>query len=69
MSTIIKQHDVKIISAESNQKRSCNCRNKECYLLKGHCFKECLLYESKISTENNFKLYYGKSEGEFKYRF
>ena len=30
MSSIIKQHNVKILSAESNEKRSCNCRNKEC---------------------------------------
>ena len=35
MSSIIKQHNVNILSAESNENRSCNCRNKECCPLKG----------------------------------
>ena len=28
-----------------------------------------MLYEAKVSTENNFKLYYGTCEGESKSRF
>ena len=28
-----------------------------------------MVYEAKVSTENNFKLYYGTCEGEFKSRF
>ena len=28
-----------------------------------------MVYEAKVSTENNFKLYYGTFEGEFKSRF
>ena len=28
-----------------------------------------MVYETKVSTENNFKLYYGTCEGEFKSRF
>ena len=39
MSSIIKQHNVKILSAESNEKRSCNCRNKECCPLEGYCLR------------------------------
>ena len=30
---------------------------------------ECIVYEVKVSRENNFKLYYGTCEGEFKSRF
>ena len=68
-SSIMKQHKVKILSAESNKKRSCNCRNKECFPLKGYCLRECIVYEAKVSTENKFKLYYGTCELEFKSRF
>ena len=28
-----------------------------------------MIYEAKVSTENNFKLYYGTCEGEFKSHF
>ena len=49
--------------------RSCNCRNKECCPLEGYCLRECMVYEAKVSTDNNFKLYYGTCEGEFKFRF
>ena len=28
-----------------------------------------MIYEAKVSTENNFKLYYGTCEGEFKSPF
>ena len=69
MSSITKQHNVKILSAESNKKRSCNFRNKEFGPLEGYCLKEFMIYEAKISTENNFNLYYGSCEGRFKSRF
>ena len=68
MSSIIKQHNVNILSAESNEKRSCNCRNKECCPLEGCCLKECMVHEAKVSTDNNFTLHYGTCE-EFKSRF
>ena len=35
----------------------------------GQCLRECMVYEAKVSTENNFKRYYGTCEGEFKSRF
>ena len=28
-----------------------------------------MVYEAKVSTEDNFKLYYGTCQGEFKCRF
>ena len=36
MPSIITQHNVKTLSAESNKNRSCNCRNKECCPLEGY---------------------------------
>ena len=46
MSSIIKQHNVNILSAESNEKSSCNCRNKECCPLQGHSLRKCMGYEA-----------------------
>ena len=39
MSSIIKQHNVKILSTVSNEKRSCNFKNEECCPLKWYCLK------------------------------
>ena len=69
MSGTIKQHSVKILSAEFNEKGSCNCRNIDCCPLEGYCLMEFMVYEAKVSTENNFQLYYGTCEGEFESRF
>ena len=66
MSSIIKQHNEKILS---NEKRSCNWRNKECCPLEGYFLRECMVYEAKVSTDNKFKLNYGTCEGEFKSLF
>ena len=57
-SSFIKQHNVRILSTESTEKRSCDCKNKECCSLEGYCLMKCMVCETKISTENNFKLYY-----------
>ena len=64
MSSVIKQHNVKILSEKSCEKSSCNCRNKECCPLEGYCLEKCMVYEAKVSTKNKFKLYYGACEGE-----
>ena len=41
----------------------------ECCLLEGYCLSERMVYEAKVSTKDNFKLYYGTCKGEFKSRF
>ena len=66
MTGFIQHHNIKILFAESNENRSCNCRNKECCPLEGYCVMECMVYEAKVSTENNFKLYYVTCKGKFK---
>ena len=57
MSSIIKQRKGKILSAESNENRSYNCRNKECCPLEVYFLKECTVYEDKNPTEDSFKLF------------
>ena len=41
----------------------------ECCPLEGCCLRECMVYEAKVSTKDNFKLYYGRCERQFKSRF
>ena len=33
---------------------------KKCCILEGYCLRECMVYEAKVLTEDNFKLYHGK---------
>lgn len=66
MSSAIKQDNIKMPSAESNECSS-NCRNKERCLFEGWCLKECMINEAKVTSKiilNN-----GTCEGEFKYHF
>ena len=69
MYSIIPQHNVKILSAETNEKRSCNCKNKECCPFERYCLKKYMVCGAKITTENNFKLYYGTYEWKYESRF
>ena len=48
MSSIIKQHNVKILSTVSNENRSCNFRNKECCPLKWYCLKEASYLKLRV---------------------
>ena len=69
MSNFIKQHNVNILSAESDEKGSCNCRNKECCPFKGYYLRECMVYKANVSTEDNFRALLCYMQGEFKSRF
>ena len=42
---------------------------KEYCPLERYCLRECMVYKAKVSTENNFRLYCGTCDGEFKSRF
>ena len=70
MSSIIKQHNTKILSNSNNiQNRLCNCRNRNDCPLNGNCFKKCFAYKVEVTTDQSFKIYFGASEGEFKSRY
>ena len=69
MSSFIKQHNRNILSSPQNsEKRSCNCRNKNNWPLAGNCFKTCIIYRDDVIKLNETHLYYGASDGVFKYR-
>ena len=70
MSSFIKQHNRNILSSPPNsEKRSCSCRNKDNCPVAGNCLKTCIVYRADIIKVNETHVYYGASDGEFKYRY
>ena len=59
MSSIIKQHNTKILSNSNNiQNRLCNCRNRNDCPLNGNCLKKCFVYKAEVTTDQSFKIYF-----------
>ena len=70
MSSFIKEHNSNILSSPTNtEERSCNCRNKENCPLDGSCLKTCIVYRADVIKHNGTHIYYGASDGEFKFRY
>ena len=70
ISSIIKQHNNKIVNKEENiEKRKCNCKIKDHCPLRGECLSSCIIYKAEVVTEGDKFTYYGTSEGEFKTRY
>ena len=69
MSSFIKQHSRNILfSPPNSEERSCNFRNKNNCPLAGSCLKMCIVYRADVIKQNETKVYYGESDGEFRYR-
>ena len=67
---IIKQHNAKLLNEVDNQQaRLCNCHNKETCPLDGKCLSTCIIYKAEVKTPTDTSVYYGASEGEFKFRY
>ena len=56
-------------SSPNCEERSCCCRNKDNCPLAGSCLKTCLVYRADVIKQNETHVYYGSSDGEFKYRY
>ena len=69
ISNITKQHNATALSTSTTPKRLCNCRNKDTCPLDGSCLKQCFIYKAEIHVENDYTIYYGAVEGEFKFRY
>ena len=68
MSSFIKEHNRNILSSSPNsEERSCNCRNKDNGPVVSSCLKTCIVYRADVIKENETHVYYGASDGEFKY--
>ena len=70
MKNLIKQHNSRVLSEPtSHQEKSCNCRNKNSCPLDGNCQVKNIVYKATVTTEQNYRIYYGTAEGEFKTRY
>ena len=68
--TIIKTHNSSIINKENNKTPdTCNCRKKEECPLPGKCTIQNVIYEAKVTTENDEKRYIGLTATPFKTRY
>ena len=72
MTSIIRQQNAKVLNATktpNNEARLCDCRNKQSCPLDGKCLSSSIVYRAEVTSDNNTKIYYGASEGEFKTRY
>ena len=71
MTGIITQHNAKVLNATKtlNEARLCNCRNKQSCPLDGKCLSLSIVDRAEVTSDNNTKIHYGASEGEFKTRY
>ena len=69
MSSVIKQHNYRVLSTTENVDRLCNCRNKENCPLEGKCLQSCITYKAYVITNKDSHIYYGTSDGEFKSQY
>ena len=69
MSSVIKQHNCKVLSTTENVDWLCNCRNKENCPLDGKYLQTCIAYKADVITNKDSHIYYGAIDGEFKSRF
>ena len=69
MSSVIKQHNYRVLSTTENVDWLCNCRNKENCPLEVKCLQSCIVYKVDVITNKGSHIYYGASDGAFKYRY
>lgn len=72
MKNIISGHNNKILNDEENiqeNKKLCNCRNKDVCPLNGNCLIESIIYKATVSTHEEEFDYIGSTEGTFKNRY
>ena len=71
LKNIIDGHNKNILvnseTANSDkQDRKCNCRNKESCPLEGKCLSKNVVYQAKVTSNNQTETYVGLTESEFK---
>ena len=70
MATIVKAHNNKITQNDpTREKDACNCRKKDDCPLPGRCTARNLIYEAKVVTPTDEKIYIGLTSTTFKARF
>ena len=69
LQSLIKQHNAKFLTDGKKPTRFHNCRYKDGCHLAGKYLAKCISYKAEVINIDKRKLYYGTSDGEFKFRF
>ena len=70
METIIKAHNNKILNNDTGRTpETCNCRRKEDCPLPERCTAKNVVYEAKVHTQSEEKIYIGLTATSFKTRY
>ena len=70
MKNIIDSHNKKIINKDqAEEKRRCNCRQKNQCPMKGECLVEDAVYKATVETRQGNATYIGIASGQFKTRY
>ena len=69
MSSVIKQHNYRVLPTTENVDRLCTCRNKKNCPLNVKCLQSCIVYKADVITNKDSHIYYGASDGQFKSRY
>ena len=65
---ITKQYNATVLSTSTTPNVCVTVETDMCPL-DGSCLKQCFIYKAEIHVENDYKIYYGAVEGEFKFRY
>ena len=72
MKNIFAASNAKKLERNNNERRNnehmCNCRTLKCPL-DGNCVQETVVYQAKVTTSTETKIYIGSTEGSFKDRY
>ena len=71
INNVITSHNRKIINQknQTEEKKSCNCRQKSQCPMDGKCLVEDIVYKAKVETQHVSAAYIGIASGQFKTRF
>ena len=65
----IGNHNAKVLKiGNSNEDKTCNCRNKNECPIPGECNLKSVVYQAKVYAENKVMNYFGSTERPFKKR-
>ena len=69
--TILKRHDNRTKSTNTNNTRHCNCRQPDQCPIQGNCLKTNVIYKAEVTTTDNneTRTYIGVTANDFKTRY
>ena len=71
MESFLNTHNKKVLNSNEpqNDKKDCNCMNKNLCPLDGNCLEKSIIYKAEVTSTDGKKCYIGCTENEFKTRY